>query len=240
MGSRLGPHTLDTPKTLLTLGSQTIFDRIVVGLSKIGIKDVIVVVGHAGVRLRSHALAYSRAIVKNEMNFEFIHNDNLNAGNIYSFWLARRKMEDDFVLLNSDVVFDYEALNLLKNYQKRTALLIDDTKPLGYEEMKVKVTKTNIIRDISKNLNPSTSRGEYIGIMKVSSKDAPRILHKAQYLLSKKNFPLYYEDAFRLVAQEEDCLFACSTNRLPWTEIDTIDDMNFAKSIIMPKIESLV
>ena len=76
--------------------------------------------------------------------------------------------------------------------------------------------------------------------MKVSNDVAAKVRDKIELLLSQHKFPLYYEDAFGLVAKEEDCLFACSTKGLPWTEIDTIDDMNYARNIILPRIETLV
>lgn len=240
MGSRLGSYARDLPKTLLPLGSQTIFDRIILGLDKIGVTNIVVVTGYAGSKLQYHALSYSSKLAQTKLNFEFITNNKLEIGNIYSFWLARNKMTEDFLLFNSDVVFDYGILDLLKKNQKPSALVIDDFKSLGKEEMKVKIAEGRTVKEITKDLDPSSASGEYIGIMKVSHGDAAKVLAKTEHLLSGQNFPLYYEDAFRLVANEEDCLFACSTEGLPWTEIDTVDDMNYARSIIIPRIENVV
>jgi choline kinase len=237
-GSRLGHYTKDLPKTLLTVGKLTIFDRIVIGLDKVGINDIVVVTGHASERLESHALSHSSKLARNHVKFQFIINDKLDIGNIYSFWLARERMTEDFLLLNSDVVFDQGILDLLTNNEHPTALAIDDRKHLGVEEMKVMITNQGIIKDITKDIEPSVANGEYIGIMKVSSGDATKIIEKVQQLLSEKRSPLYYEDALRLVAKEKDCLFACSTIGLPWTEIDTEDDMNYAQGIILPQLKS--
>src|SRR5687767_4605038 len=87
-GSRLGAYTRNLPKTLLPIGDLSIFDRMVIGLDKIGISDIAIVTGYAGQRLRSHALSFSTKMVQNRVKFEFIVNDNLDKGNIYSFWLA--------------------------------------------------------------------------------------------------------------------------------------------------------
>ena len=238
-GSRLGHHTKDLPKTLLNIGNLTIFDRIIIGLDRIGIRDVIVVTGYAGAKLQSHALSVSSRLAKNQLNFEFIMNNDLDIGNIYSFWLAREKMMDDFILLNSDVVFDYRILDLLKNNNHTSALVVDNFRPLGREEMKVKFENELLVRYISKDLDPLTANGEYIGIMKMTSDTARQVTLKVEQLMRQRKFPLYYEDAFKLVAEEQDCFFACSTEGLPWTEIDTIEDMNYARSIIMPQIENL-
>jgi len=238
MGTRLGPQTRDLPKTLLTVGKLSIFDRMIMGLDRIGIKDVVVVIGYAGAGLRSHALLQTSKLVNDRLSFEFITNDSLDIGNIYSFWLAKKKMiEKDALLLNSDVVFDYRILDLLKADQNPSSLAIDKSMTLGAEEMKVKLGKGQIIKEMSKELDPSVADGEFIGIMKVSNDVAGKVIDKVEKLLTLQKFPLYYEDAFRLVAHEEDCLAACSTSGLPWTEIDTVDDMNYAQSIIVPQLE---
>ncbi|MFY3740887.1 MAG: choline kinase [Candidatus Nitrosomirales archaeon] len=238
MGSRLGEYSKHLPKTLLTVGNSTIFDRMVVGLSMIGIKDIVVITGHAASTLETHALSYSSKLVNNNVNFHFIRNNNLDIGNIYSFWLARGRMNEDFILLNSDVVFDYGILNLLKNDIHSSSLVIDDSKTLGEEEMKVNVTEGEIIKEISKKLDPISADGEYIGIMKLSSGDATKVIEQVERLMSEKQFPLYYEDALRRIANNNDFLVACSTKGLPWTEIDTVEDMQYAQTIILPQLQS--
>src|SRR2546425_1944773 len=239
-GSRLGPYTGELPKTLLTVGNLTIFDRIIANLDRMDVKDIVVVTGHAGSRLRQHAISQSSKIARNKLQFEFIVNNDLDIGNIYSFWLARSKMLKDFLLFNSDVVFDHRILDLLRNDDNRSTLVIDDSKALGKEEMKVKIEKGGVIKEITKYCDPSIADGEYIGIMKVSDEVAKKVTSKIEQLLSQRQSPLYYEDAFRLVAKEQDCLFACSTTGLPWAVIDTIYDINYARSIIVPHIENLI
>lgn len=241
LGSRLGSHTKDLPKTLLKVGQLTIFDRIVIGLDKIGVEDMTVVTGYFGSKLCSHTLSFSKSLVSDKVKFNFIENSNLDIGNVYSLWLARSMMTEDFILLNSDVVFHNGILELLVNDNSKTALMIDDSKTLGAEEMKVKVDISHdgrrIIKDITKKMDPGSAYGEYIGITKVSHDDVPTILEKTEKMLSERNFPLYYEDAFRAVSQEHNCFAASSTKGLPWTEIDTIDDMFYARDVILPKLD---
>jgi len=240
LGSRLGPYTQNIPKTLLNLGSTTIFDMMIVGLEKIGVQNVTVVTGYQASKLRQHATTISLEQVNNKVHFDFIQNDNLDAGNIYSFWLARNKMTKNFFLLNSDVLFDYGILDLLVANPNDSALVIDNHKILGQEEMKVSVSRGGVIKSISKQLDPSVAAGEYIGIMKLSSDTAERVLDKVELLLSQKRYPLYYEDAFELVAQESECLWTCSTKGLPWTEIDTMEDLNFARDTVLTKLRSIL
>jgi len=216
------------------------FDRMIIGLNRIGVRNVTVVIGHLASTLRQHATTKSSELTENNVSFDFIQNDSLDIGNIYSFWLARSRMTDEFILLNSDVVFDYGILDLLLSSPHDSALLIDDRKTLGAEEMKVSVNNRKFVTDISKQLDPSKAAGEYIGIMKISPDTAHLVLDKVELLLNAKKCPLYYEDAFKLVARENECLWTCSTEGLPWTEIDTEQDLNFAIDTIVPKLQKIL
>jgi choline kinase len=240
LGSRLGTYTQDIPKTLLKFGDATVFDRIIVGLEGIGIRNVTVVTGYLGSTLQHYASTVSSTLTQNKVHLDFIQNDDLDKGNIYSFWLARNKMTEDFILLNSDVVFDYALLESLVGSPHDSLLLVDDYKTLGAEEMKVKLNDARVIKDISKEIEPSTAGGEYIGIMKVSPKTAEIVLEKVELLLGQGKYPLYYEDAFKLVARENDCLVACSTEGLAWTEIDTVEDLHFARNTLLPKLQGIL
>src|SRR5437867_2224803 len=236
-GSRLGLHTKDIPKTLLQVGNLTLFDRIVTSLDRIGITNIDVVVGYAGEKLRSHTLAVTKNLLQSPIKFGFIENDRLDMGNIYSFWLARDSMDEDFILLNSDVMFHQNILELLNSSPHRSALAIDDRKQLGEEEMKVLKDSGGVIKEISKKIDPELAAGEYIGVMKVSAGDALKLLEKTRMVLKEEQFPLYYEEAIRLVAKENDCFFSCSTEGMSWTEIYTPDDLNYARNTVLPLLE---
>ena len=235
-GSRLGDRTKDIPKTLLQVGSLTIFDRMVMSLYNIGVRHIIVVVGFASEKLRSHVSKVTTPIVRGEVEFEFIENVRLDIGNIHSFWLAREKMNENFLLLNSDVVFHQGILELLASSRHESALSIDDQKQLGEEEMKVLLHEGSI-KEISKKIDPKLAKGEYIGLMKLSTSDAQKVLERIQIMMKEQQFPLYYEDAIRSVVREENCLFACSTEGLSWTEIDTPEDLSYATGTVLPKLD---
>jgi len=236
-GSRLGSYTKDIPKTLLAVGDQTIFDKMVAALSNIGIANIVVVIGFAGEKLRSHVSTLSRSRIGNPIAFEFIENTKLELGNVYSFWLAREYMQQDFLLLNSDVILDQHILELLAQSPHSSALAIDDRKVLADEEMKVLTSKNGVIKEISKKIDPQLAGGEYIGVMKISASDAQMVLSKIENMLKVQEYPSYYEDAIRIVAKETDTFFSCSTQGLPWTEIDTPEDLSYARDIVLRDLQ---
>ena len=233
-GTRLQPYTDNLPKTLLNVGNLTIFDRIIRNLQKVGIKDIVVVTGHGSSNLEWHISTYIKKLTEHKLKFEVIRNDNLDIGNMYSFWLARDKMTQDFIILDSDIVFHPRILDLLLSSKHESAIVVDDTKQLSGGETKVKITKGQIVKKIRASMDLSEANGEYVGIMKVSSKEAKKVLRQVKGLLDEGKYPLNYPRAFSLVANEEDCFFACITQGLPWIEIDTVENLQYARQIVLP------
>jgi choline kinase len=222
--TRLRPLTNNIPKTLLKVGRATILDIAISILHRFNIDDIIIVTGHAADTLEEHVY---RNYNNNTIRFRFIRNDKLHLGNIYSFYIAREYMDTDFILLNSDVLFHPKILEYLLSYDV-SALAVDDHKMLGEEEMKVKVNESGIIKDISKGIPIKEADGEYIGVMKLTSKDANTIIKSITHLFNQGRYNLYYEDAIRLVAHEHDLFYKCSTRGLQCIEIDTHKDLNDA------------
>ena len=238
-GSRLWPYTKDLPKTLLNVGNFTIFDRIAICLHEVGIEEIVVVSGHTSSRLESHIANNTNKLINNpQLQFKIIKNDHLELGNIYSLWLAKHEMKQDFLLLDSDVVFHRGILDLLTSDQHNSAIVFDGTKKtLGKDQSKVIISDAQMVKDIGKTIHPLGADGEYVGIMKISASVAKHVLHVIHGLLAAPLFPQYYTHPFRLVAKESDCFFACSTEGLPWIEIDTIEDLNYATSMVIPLLE---
>ena len=226
-GTRLRPLTNNIPKTLLKVGRVTILDLTISILHRFNIDDIIVVTGHAADILKEHVHKHYN---NNTVRFRFIRNDKLDLGNIYSFYIAREYMDTDFILLNSDVLFHPKILEYLLAYDV-SALAVDDHKILGEEEMKVKVNESGIIKDISKGIPIKEADGEYIGVMRLTSKDANIIIKSIIHLFNQGRYNLYYEDAIRLVAHEYDVFHKCSTRGLQCIEIDTHEDLKNAYSI---------
>ena len=225
--TRLRPLTNNIPKTLLKVGKITILDAAILALHRFNIDDIVVVTGHAADILETYL---KRNYSDDTIRFRFVRNDRLDLGNIYSFYIAREYMDTDFILLNSDVLFLPDILEYLLAYNV-SALAIDDHKVLGEEEMKVKVNDSGIIKDISKDIPVKEADGEYIGLMRLTSKDASMIIKSIIHLFNQGRYNLYYEDAIRLVAHEYDVFYKCSTRGLQCIEIDTQEDLKHAHRI---------
>ncbi len=230
MSSRLRSVTA-SPKTLLSFGSHTLLDRILLSCRKASIFRIVIVVGYRAEEIEHH-LEKNESIIKG-LNMKIIYNPEYEkTNNIYSFWLAKEEMNEDFVLFNSDVLFHEGIIDKVANSNKNSFLLIDDKKKLGVEDMKVILNDSGFVTDISKTIDPRLGNGEYIGIARFSDQEViGRILSKCRLLLDANSVGVFYEEALRLLSVEEPCIQGLSTDGLPWIEIDTPKDYEKAKTI---------
>ena len=111
MGKRLGEHTKDNTKCMVKVNGVRLIDRMLTQLSTRGLSRVVIVVGYKKDELIKHiGNRYDDRI-----KIEYVHNDIYDkTNNIYSLALAKHYMiEEDTLLLESDLIFDDSMLDLL-------------------------------------------------------------------------------------------------------------------------------
>lgn len=110
MGKRLGEYTKNNTKCMVPVNGTPLIDRVLNQLSSLQLNRVVIVVGYEGKKLIDY-LGNER----NGLTIEYVNNpvyDKTN--NIYSLALAKDKlMEDDTLLIESDLIFDDGMFNLL-------------------------------------------------------------------------------------------------------------------------------
>lgn len=232
IGKRLGDLTKDIPKCLLKIDKDNVLiDYSLETLKEVEINEIIFVTGFAEDKLKEHVLKKW----KNKFDFKFIFNNKYaDYNNIYSAYLAKDIWDDETALLNSDIIF---ASNIFSNLQQRTNsleagarasyLVIDDTRKLSSEDMKVTINEYGHINKINKNLNIETALGEYIGIICLRGLERIKFLESLEKNVKVGKLDLYYEDALAHVLDEITVL-PCSTDGKRWTEVDTVEDYKLA------------
>lgn len=105
-GARLHPLTQDRPKCLVRVGGESLLSRLVGDLVAVGVSQVVIVTGHLGERIVEELPAAHPSV-----DFVFVANDRYRTtNNIYSLWLARAHFDQDFLLLEADVLCRPEVL----------------------------------------------------------------------------------------------------------------------------------
>jgi len=224
-GRRLLPLTEKIPKTMLPVGNRSILSYQLEALNKyIPRNNICIVTGHGSKNIEVFAKGCS--IVFNKKFAE--------SNNIYSLALVRDIIDEPFILLNSDVLFDSKILEDLITTPFDDAIMVDDVKQLADEEMKV-VLENQMLVAINKTMDPSKASGEYIGLAKFSKKGAEVLFNKIQRILSEGRYNEWYEKGME-EACEEVSIYGISTDGLPWIEIDDHEDLakawDIAKMIV--------
>ena len=111
MGKRLGEHTKDNTKCMVKVNGVCLIDRMLMQLATHNISRVIIVVGYKKDELIQHIGNKYNDLFK----IEYVHNDIYDkTNNIYSLALAKNFMlEEDTLLLESDLIFDDKVLDLI-------------------------------------------------------------------------------------------------------------------------------
>lgn len=110
MGKRLGEYTQNNTKCMVSVNGIPLIDRVMKQLSALSLNRVVIVVGYEGKKLMDYL-----GSEKDGLKIEYVNNpvyDKTN--NIYSLALAKDKlMEDDTLLIESDLIFDDGMFSLL-------------------------------------------------------------------------------------------------------------------------------
>ncbi len=228
-GRRLHPLTENNPKCLLKIGKKTILEYMIDNIKEVGIEHVWIVVGFRKERVEE--LVKERGYT----GIRFVTNERFASTNTaVSLNLALKAVDSDFILLNGDVFFDKNILVELINHPDENCVVIDHTKALKAEEVKVTASNGKVKR-INKELNPQKSLGEAIGINKFSRKLLPKLSQILDNLEKRKEFHHFFEKGIEKVCEKDGCFGILLTDR-PWVEIDTLEDFEYAKKEVFPKL----
>ncbi len=233
MGKRLGKHSKGLPKALVEIEAPLLAYTLK-NITREGIRDFVVVTGHGASKLKDFVGRHSR---KYGLRVKYVHNRRYGeTNNIYSTYLARDELEgDDFILVNSDVLFHPGILRILMSTEKSMALSVDFRVRLGEEEMKVRVEDDRVV-EISKKIPPEKADGEYIGLTRINAESTTAFFDAVEETLKLEGHNVFYEAAFQRMIDKGDYLAAESTRGLPWIEIDTPEDLRIAREIIAPRL----
>lgn len=223
-GKRLRPLTNSLPKCLLRLNEKTILEHQLENLIESGIREIVLVVGYHSERIIGKMDEWDL-----DLALKYIHNPIYYKTNtVYSLWLAKNEMNEDFIFLNGDVLFHKDALRRLIASRHETCLAIQ-SKSLKEEEVKVRAID-NRIMEIGKKIKPSEAQGEFIGLARFSAKVNDVFKDKLDEVVAEGKIKAFFEVAVTRMLKNHE-IFAVDVSDLPCIEIDTYEDFCQAKEI---------
>ena len=222
-GRRLAdPH--GRPKCLREVGGTPLLRHQLDALAAVGIDDVVIVVGFGQDQIRESVGTMVRYVV----NDRFAETNSM-----YSFLLARSLIQDDVLVMNSDLFF-HPALVARLLDQGGDALLYDSGSGDEEEQMKVRVSQGRLV-EMSKVLPSDLVCGENVGMLHLAPATVEDAFAAARAIAACGGERAWLASAINRVAVDHRirCLDVVGW---PWVEIDFPEDLERAREEVFPQV----
>ncbi|MDA3941238.1 MAG: hypothetical protein PF693_18325, partial [Spirochaetia bacterium] len=195
-------------------------------LNRQGINRLVIVTGHLEQCIRDY-LGNQIGKLKIEYIFSPLYN---TTNNIYSLWMARKTINEPFLLLESDLVFDKSLLDDMI-YPDRIALA--QMQPWMNGSC-VTINQSNMVNKFLTGDEETSDEIKYktVNIYCLSLNSWKKIIKRLDIQISAGNVNSYYEIVFADMISD-NCmeLESVSFDGKPWYEIDTLEDLALAEKI---------
>ncbi|MFP5064772.1 sugar phosphate nucleotidyltransferase [Acinetobacter pittii] len=223
LGSRLKSMTETQPKCMTLIDGKSILERQLCFLDSLGVKKVYIVVG------------YKKEIIKAKfgnffLDIEIIYCDNDDydkTHTLYSFLIAFKYINKDFIYLEGDVVIERKAISYFKNFNE-SFFLVD----FFNENMEGSVVELNnryIIQSINRGYRCSGVSLDKYKTLNINffKEDILEIINEIIQNLSEKEIREISFEGFVEVLIKSVEVSAVVVDNIKWFEIDTEDDYYF-------------
>lgn len=237
-GSRLGKYTKNNTKCMLDVHGETLLERAIDALLEAGIKDFILVLGYKKDNVKKFI---KEKELDKKINITYVDNDVYDTtNNIYSLYLAKDYLiQDDTILLESDLIYDKSIIKKLVNSKYESAALI-----AKYEEWMdgtvVKLNDDNTINSFVErkdfNYDDVDSYYKTVNIYKFSKDFSERFYlpFLESYIKAYGNND-YYELVLKVISELKDTnLYGLPLTNELWYEIDDCQDYDIVKAMFAP------
>lgn len=227
LGSRFGGRTEAMPKGFIEIDGIPMVERSVKKLIQAGIEEIIIGTGHCNEWYDRLAEKYHVIkTVKNE--------DYANTSSMGTLEVCAPLVKGDFLLLESDLLYDAVGLKVLLN-DERDNVILASGKSDSHDEVYLAADEDMILTKVSKKKEeiPEVA-GELVGITKLT-KDT---LNKMVDFYSKNRETqkkIDYEHVLENLAKENP-IYVRTIQFYAWTEIDDEAMLDRALNQIYPRI----
>lgn len=228
LGSRFGKMTEDYPKGFIPVGERTMIERSITTLLECGITRIILGVGYKKECFEELALRYPE--------IECCYSPRYAETNsMYTLYLCREVLKDeDFLLLESDLIYEKKALTVLLNCPKPDIMLISPVTKFQ-DQYYVEYDEEHLLTRCSTDAGKLDVKGELVGIHKLSARFFAEMCTDYESKI-EDHLRMGYEFELEYMSQYIRPLYVLK-EQLYWYEIDDDADLAYAEKHIIKHID---
>lgn len=214
----------NVPVGMLPLPDETIIERVLDILEMNGIKDTIIVAGYKAEHYEE--LAKKRGIkVVNNPKYKW-------TGTMSSLAYAKDFIKDDFLLIESDLIFEDRVIEAVIKAKKRDLVVITNESGSG-DEAFVEIRKGHLFKMSKDKHQLNKIDGEMIGVSKISLDVFNKMLEEFKY---NTNPYLNYEYSLLDVSRNYDIGYL-KLDDIIWGEVDNREQYEKVTKRIYPRLK---
>jgi len=235
-GVRLRPFTHELPKSLLSIGKNTIIGSQIKNYRSLNIKEINIVVGYKKEKFKQKIFKLKKV--------NFFENKRYKKNNILeSLFYAKNCLKGDCIISYSDIVFKKNILKKITSVNYPISIVVDTDWKKNYigrkhhphaEAEKVHFNSSNSLKKIGKDVLLKNANSEFIGMIRLNDEGCN--LFKKFYLIAKKKYKnkkfynsvcfekAYLTDFMRFLISNK-IKINCQKIKSGWMEIDTTEDL---------------
>jgi len=225
VGKRLFPYTKETPKTLLEVARKPILEHIITTFRECAIDEIVLIVGHGQNQIGE--FAKSRSLKK----IKFVYNPTYSSdGGLGSTWRAKKEMNESFVYLHSDMLFEKGIVEEILKVREDILVSMDKKKTYLEEDMRIKL-KDGYLWEINKSIPLSETDGEFTRFLKFSKRGAKKLERFLDIKVKERHRNTYFEDCLERMTKDGIRIIPLETKGKKWIEIDFLEDLKKAGQV---------
>ena len=224
LGTRFGQITENIPKGFVPFKGEPMIIHSIRTLIDCGIERIIIGTGYKKETYESLKNEYSE--------IECVYSPRYAETNsMYTLYNCREAIgNEDFILLESDLVFEKKAIISLQECNYESAMLITPVMKFQ-DQYYVEMDENCVLTNCSTDKGEIHPNGELVGIHKLSNIFFRRMCAEYAKFVDVKP-KLGYEYQLLYMSQHVTPMNVLKVNNLQWYEIDDIEDLKFAEENI--------